>query len=581
MTPDGFLSLIALIVAALGFLPAVRRLHLRATLRRSVIVTVPAFFAVLYFEFFAAAQLPCPELLGPVCEVFEMRDKGPFGPRDAAFAIVLVWAAIMWLIHQGETIAAGSLPALKAIAIELAQARDHSTLVDLVEPHLALIDRVERRQLRRQRLYDWWASRRAPRPPDFQLLLFGQEPRVERESRLRSLRFRLRRMSGLPGLMLPSGRRIEEAARWLRDRLLTDVGLRRHLVDRRPAFGARLMILPGHLAGDFASKFLTDMAADTSSSLYREIEQWGGADPWAPRHFDEHYPLLGALLNDASVADEVGAYRPVAEHFLSRIRPANDPAYVASLNLRPDRLWDEVGRHQDTAFVTVQFFDLMVTQAAYQGVESHMWLMYTDHFVDALLEIHDETGPGVDPTSEWPTRGSEILYRIVDALRRWIKLHRRLPEGSWHRGVEHANLRSGEGRIPLSAVISLSRIVQAILLGPQVGDEFKTYVMEIAVRCVRDLSLKGNDKIFHDLLVEGLAGGAALARREEFTAAAWYHYRNLDHVLRMATPGLEAALKAAVPAPRPDPPAPVPPLLPAAQASRLERFLGLFRRSGR
>jgi hypothetical protein len=554
VTQDGLITLVALVIAGLGFLPAVRRLHLRATLRRGLAVTVPAFIAVLYFEFYGAAQLPCPSPLGNACRYLAMGKESPFGPRDAAFAIVIAWAAALWVAYQRNTISAASLHSLKSIVAELIQIRDYSTLVDLLEPNLDLITSAAARDLRRQRWYDWWAARRARAAPRPEIILFGGKvdtPTWRR--RITALKSWGRRTTGWPGLALPSGSNFEAEAGWIRERLLTDVEFRRYLVQQRPGFGARLMVAPGHLTGDFATLFLADLATDTESSLYREIERSGGASHWRSRGFDDSYPLLSALLNDASVADRMSAWQPIAEYFISRIQPGNDAAYVASLNRRGDRLWDERGRHHDTAFATITFFDLMVTAAAFQGVKSDMWLMYADHFTRALLAIHDESGPEIDRSAEWPTRGSEMLYRIVAALTDWIGLIQRLPKESFHLQLTKPTLDEGEGRIPKSALISLVRVTQAILLARAVSDDFKDYIFAIALRCVTTLPVKGEDVVFRQLLVSGLAGAGSDGRRDAYVVRAWQSFRSADHVLQMKAPDLKSALQAAQPISRPAP----------------------------
>ncbi|WP_162256490.1 hypothetical protein [Sphingomonas sp. Root710] len=513
---------------------------------------------MLYFEWYEAFHLPCPAIFGDTCRKVDMTMASPFGPQDAALAVVLVWAAIMGLLYRRDAVGPASLVALHAIAGDLARVRDYATLVDLVESHLDLIDRAADRRLSRQRHYDWWARRRLAPPPDFRIpfdLDVATEASVELGWRTKldngwaTVCSWGRRTSGVPGLLLPSGRMIEQSARGLRSLFLSDVGLRRYLVSERPAFGARLMTCPGYEAGDFAFRFLSDLAADTESSLYREIERTGGWDHWRPRVLDGNYPVLGILLHDARVANDLSAYRPLAEHFISRLRADNDRAYVASINLRPDRLWDEVGKHHDPGFAIPVFFDLMVTAAAFQNVRSHMWLMYADHFVDAILRVHDETGPGIDPDAEWPTRGSEILYHIVSALVAWIQLIEGLPDGNWHLTIEFDRI-DGDGRIPKSAIVSLARVTQAILLAPNVGQRFKSYVVEIVTRCVKTLPDSGDRAAFRETLVRALSGEAAISRESDFVTAAWSAYQSIDYMLRAGTPDFEAALKAAVRPPR-------------------------------
>lgn len=556
MTPDGFITLLALVLATLGFLPRVRQLHLRVTIWRILAVSLPALVLVLYFEFYAVTHLRCPTYFSDgLCAVLIMSDKSPFAPRDAAFAVTAIWTIVIGIMFQIDAIAPGSLPALRITVDRLLRGRDYATLIDLVDPQLDLIACAEQRKLLRQRHYDWWARLRASNPA---LLIaglpFGERPAPPLRWWHSSLVW-VREKAGWFGWILPHGRNIEEAAKRISKRLLTDPGLRRYLVQHRPAFGARLMVLPGFDASYFMKLFITELAADSESSLYLEIEQSGGADHFHGRRFDEDSPLLAALLNDASVVDAIEAYTPIAEHFLARLNPDNDIAYVRSLSLAPDRQWTDIGCHRDAGLATITFFDLMVTNAARQGVQSHVWLMYVDHFVKALLKVHDESGADVDCTAEWPTRSSELLYRIVAALTDWIELVDRLSQGNYHRDTDGHTLDRSENRIPRAAIITLGDVVEQILRAANVGDDFKAYIFDVAVRCVRRLPNTGEDKVFRDLLVRVLTGEALLSRRAAYVTTAWDLYRDIDHVVRFDTPDLDAALQAALPLPPPNPPA--------------------------
>ncbi|WP_145907695.1 hypothetical protein [Sphingobium sp. TKS] len=555
MTPDGFITLLALVLATLGFLPRVRQLHLRVTMWRILAVSLPALVLVLYFEFYPVTQLRCPAAFSDgFCAALIMSDKNPFAPRDAAFAVSAIWTIFIGIMFQINAIAPGSLPVFKITIDRLLRGREYATLVDLVDPQLDLIGRTEQRQLLRQRHYDWWARLRAPNRG----LLIAGLPFGERTAP--PLRWWhpvvawTREKAGWLGWILPHGRNIEDAANRISKKLLTDPGLRRYLVQHRPAFGARLMVLPGFVASNFTKLFITELAADSESTLYLEIEQSGGADHFNGRRFGEDSPLLAVLLNDASVVDTIEAYTPIAEHFLARLNPDNDIAYVRSLSLRPDRQWTDIGCHRDPGIATITFFDLMVTNAARQDVQSHVWLMYADHFVKALLKVHDESGSDVDRTAEWPTRSSELLYRMVAALTDWIELVCRLPQGNYHRDTEGHTLDRSENRIPRAAIITLGDVIEQILRAANVGDEFKVYIFDVAVRCVRRLPKVGEDKVFRDLLVRVLTGEALLSRRAEYVTAAWEFYCDIDHVVRLDTPDLDAALQAALPFSPPPPP---------------------------
>ena len=63
----------------------------------------------------------------------------------------------------------------------------------------------------------------------------------------------------------------------------------------------------------------------------------------------------------------------------------------------------------------------MVQSAVQQSVEDHMWLFYLPHFVRELEQTYDATSPNIDALSEFPTRGSRLIYEAVSAMGGWVK----------------------------------------------------------------------------------------------------------------------------------------------------------------
>lgn len=227
--------------------------------------------------------------------------------------------------------------------------------------------------------------------------------------------------------------------------------------------------------------------------------------------------------------------------------------------------------------MTITFFDLMVTNAALQGVPSHMWLTYTDHFTRALLKVHDESKVDPHVLREWRTRSAELLYRIVAALIDWIELIQRLPADNVHRDLKGTRLDRAEHRIPRVAIIALADVLDQILRSDKVNDAFKRDMVDSAVRCVAKLPKAGDTSLFRDLLIRALTGEALLRDGSAFAAAMWDHYRHVDHVRRSETGDLAAALRAALPPPLPRRPIAAP-IAPPAPTPRRWRWLDWFRR---
>ena len=226
--------------------------------------------------------------------------------------------------------------------------------------------------------------------------------------------------------------------------------------------------------------------------------------------------ILSSLLQDADVAQQLDAYRPVAESALARLNPANDPGYCGSLNLPHDVHWNERGRWRDTTFVTIQFFDIMVRSAASQNVPWHMWLYYMPHFIKGLEGLYDDKGDGINADAEWPTRAAALIYEIISTLREWIRLATRVDESSIHRTPENDRVAHENDNIPKSAAIALGMSMKTLILSDRISDRYKEYILEIAIRTVSDLPPSGSTARLRKVTLQSIAEGGIAGGGDEY-----------------------------------------------------------------
>lgn len=200
------------------------------------------------------------------------------------------------------------------------------------------------------------------------------------------------------------------------------------------------------------------------------------------------------------------------------------------------------------------FFDIMVKEAAFQDVTWHMWLYYFPLIVEALEANYDDTGEGIDPSDEHPTIGAFLIYHAFDMLGDWVKLIDELPADSSHRQVE-AGGRHQNGNIPKSATIALGRSLSTVLMSNRIGDEFKTYLMEVVARDVK--GLKAGSPIRAALIHAIVTGGVDFSRAG-YLPRLRTAFGSIDFVLRFDVADLDAAIT---------PPRPAPPVSGALHAS--------------
>lgn len=574
MTLDGLLTFITLLVAALAFLPAIALLRMRVILPRWLTVAAAGLASVLYFEFFRVTAMACPRPLGRACVPLEAvvgTDTGSslLDGRETAFIVVLVWMLLAWWLLGGRTAPPRAYVRMRRMVDRLIVEGRLSDLLDLVEPNLPGLVRAANRRLPVQRFSD---RLRIPPAITFELLQtpIGEPTSRERTPTLRertvALRQAWRRWSTDRVMRpvgnwladhLPSGAAPAESAAAMLTALATHRGLREHIVTARPAFGAVLMRIDHHLADDFATAFLTELVGRRGSALYDEIAA-SQSFPDPAYALAPEAAILHALLDDASVSTRIGAERAIAERALANLESDGGDAYAASLNRPPDNRFDEFGKWEDPTFIAIRYFEIMLPAAATQGIEWHMSLTYMRDFARHLVERYDDTGPGVDPSREWPTRGAYLLYSIFAALADWVELAAKLPAGSPHRAFEDDRVEWENGNIPKTAALVLGDCLATVIASDAVGDHLKGYLLDIALRAARKLGSGEELAALKRVTLRSIARGGILDAGEEHRATLRALHEDLDIMMRMDLRDFETMIASAPASPIPSPAPPKP-----------------------
>ncbi|HET6184615.1 MAG TPA: hypothetical protein VFA03_13615 [Acetobacteraceae bacterium] len=537
MTPDGLLTFLALVVAVYAVAAPVAKLRVRLEIRvLQIVAAVSAVSLTLYLEFFGAAD-------------------GSFTSKDAAFLVVLGWMLVAWLIHRLSKLGPSSLPVLSKLVDELLVEERYAELLKLVEPHLSLIDQVSRRKSRLQRLHDWLAGLTGKGSVEYFIKKLDDDEKKRRKKRMP---VGLVRIVGRLHVIVPSLQKGEKYAGDVLRSIYRAEEARRFMVEQRPYAAISLLRLERDERFEFSDRFFGDLIADAGSALYLEIREQQ-TTRYQLRVYPEHNRLLHFLFSDAENARTLGVWKPIGEYLLRRLDPAVDPDYVAYLNGPATHFEQEWWR--DSTYVGIQFFRLMVTSAAHQGVEWHMWLYCLPLILKKLEENYDTSTPLVDTTAEFPTRGARLIYEIVDALGDFVKLAPDLPEGSPHRGVpdrfEHAN-----GNIPVSAAIALGQCVRTIATSGRLGDRFAILMHECVLRDITDLPQQGENGRLRGLLIQSLVqGGDTMGRAcdQGYGQGLATLLQSADHVLRYHARDYIAGIDAAYPDALPEHLRPSPP----------------------
>lgn len=518
MTLDGFLTVLGLAAAIYAVVPAVSRLRIQLGMAIQAPVAVGALVLVLYLQFFELVKQPCLLPWEAACAVITIPADGGLRPPQAAFLVVLAWMTLAWAIHKFTRPGVGSLAAMERLVETLVYERRFAELMALSEPYLPLLDAVAGRRLRVQKLADQCARWRAAYTG-------------------RTAWHRLPAMVGWLGVWLPRHNKASERAEDIVRTLLNSQELLRFVVEMRPYAGLAMLRLSAERSEDFSDRFLTGLIAHRGSALYQELKQNQDQSGLYRFYLPDQNRLLRFLLADARVAEKLYAWRPIGEYVLSLLKAPADDAYLRILNRPPDRFeetcWD------DPTWAGLFFFDVMVTEAAYQDVPWHMWLFYLPAIVKELAAINDDGAEGVDPNDEFPTLAARLIYAAFDMLGDWVALIGDLPEDSQQRqfkpGLDHQN-----SSIPKSAALALGQCLFSVLMSDNLSENFKASMLESVVHDLKGLPVGSPIRV---VLAQSILNGGPLLRtgyRDMLEVA----YADVDFGVRCYAPELETVLAA-------------------------------------
>ena len=181
---------------------------------------------------------------------------------------------------------------------------------------------------------------------------------------------------------------------------------------------------------------------------------------------------MTTLFSDCERAKDLNVYKPVGDWTLDYLREQGAKDYDEyndfDLNFGHD-----VDRttYRDPVVASIHFFDIMVSESLYQGIEWHMWLYYYGHVTERICENFENT-ENTDESDEFPNRYGYILDEIIWKQRRWIEAAKHDTDDLELR-LEHADSRHENGDIIKSSLRCLSRCSRVILTTDEIPSRFK------------------------------------------------------------------------------------------------------------
>lgn len=184
-------------------------------------------------------------------------------------------------------------------------------------------------------------------------------------------------------------------------------------------------------------------------------------------------------------------------------------------------------------FVSIRFFDIMVSAAETQGIDWHMWLFYYVDFIKKLTEVYEINDPSLDRTHEFPSRASFLIHEIFSALLSWIGAASSLESSSPHRRIERANTSHENNNIPKSAAIALGRCLGLVLSSPSIGPAFRQGIHDFVLSRLADLDENEEpDRSLRAAFIHCIISPAYGGDRSSYKAQLKVHFAATDHVIR-------------------------------------------------
>jgi hypothetical protein len=534
MTLDGLLGALALVVALFALVPAVQRLRASLAIPVQMLVAVPALLMILWLQFYEP-ELLCPIRLGNACDWLTIAGDSGAVARKNSFLVLFGWAVLAFVLHHFSPVKIGSVPAMARLAQRLFDEDRLGEALSLLVPNIDLFVEARNRKSRWQRLHDRLASVGLSNP--FFVEVIGQPSNSAGRPEWLSKAVRL------CALAIPAQRAEEMAARDIFEMVHSSPRAIKYLAEERPDLAIPFLRANVASRGEFSDAFLLRLIEQPGSFLYREIEQNQNVRYPVGYDIPERNRILNALFADSKFAVEVAAWKPIGDYLLRLLDGAEKVGHIEWLN--GSAKWYEKEWWRDPVFVSLLYFDIMVSSAIAQGTRDHMWLFYYPAFAERLAKIYSPNGNGIDRNAEFPTRSARLLYELISHLTKWISSLPELPEESPHKTLP-TDRHAAYSIIPFAATVALGQSFAAILRTDRLDQNLLETLHSTIALMMRRLPKEDRHSTLRQWVIRELISGGGYTLKDGHNKQLLGLLMNADHVLRFDLDDYEAALELAV-----------------------------------
>ena len=475
MSPEILLTMLGIVLAIFAIVPRDRLLHWRLRITTGTVATI--LIAVLLLHYITYA---------PVFEgVGFFPNLGPyrwgFTPELTSYFIFVIALCILWWSIVVSRVSSRKLPLLAELIDRLIGERKHADLFALIRKHFRNV------------------------------ATYSGDSSINEGLRDYAVRI-IRRVS-----------------------TMHDVA--KELATSDPYLGLDILNAEGLYADDFLRLYIWSLLDFRASVLYYEIRHnqnsGGGGQGFYRYAIPADNKLISELFGDAHRAEKLGIYKPVGDYGLKFLRERGIILARDEYNLKPV-YYTEYGKWSCPLHAAIRLFDIMVLEALHQNVKWHMWLYYLPVFVEAIeenMKIYEDSE--VDFDVEWPTPYFYLVYQIFDALRHFIDESTFLPGDQENISLDGDGAAHENDNIPKSAALAIGQGLRAVLGSEKITPRFKSYILEMPLRQIRELREKERGGLATVLARSVLgAGPSRFGTGTEYYAELTVAIRRVDYMLR-------------------------------------------------
>jgi hypothetical protein len=534
MDPVSLLTILGLVIAVYEIIPPERRLDFRLRLNwLDWTIIALSILSIHYILFF-----PVLSNLGVALDLGYWR--WGFDPSNTSYLIILVASIIVVIRSQRAPLRRSKTEVFRQLTERLLQEGKYSDLIFLLQHHHKGLFRIYNADFFLPRL----RHKISPRM-DYLINILGEgeilKPRPNVATRVTTF---LISIGSRIAPLLPTRQASTRIAEDIVRRVFLAEDFVAHTARTRPHFSLDLLRYEFREREEFLQLYVRSLLAYRFSILFFEIRNNQNVSSGHRYTIDDRNRFITFFLKDAKVAETLGIWKPFGDYAIDYLDilardPAND-SYNGPLDN-----YHEESRWHCPIHTTLRFFDIMIPEALHQGIQWHMWLFYLPHIASKIIRNLSPQS-NVELDREWPTPYHCLLYEIVSALGDWIEAVEDVPIDQPNVKLNNNRVDHENGNIPKSAILAMGQVLHYVIKSDSLDMKFRSYLLEIALCSVRDLSRADNTRPFGDLLQRSILLGGHPFRSDDksFLTNLNVAFFNLDYVLRSELKEFEQALQA-------------------------------------